>query len=101
MEGKFGKEGGRRESDKHVDGQRNAHVDRHADGHVVEHVVRSADGVVEQPAKEKGGGKGEAKRKFLYVYGNYKRYYGYRLGRAFEEDPRLVVMRQEWFKGKR
>lgn len=35
------------------------------------------------------------------MYGNYHRYYGYRLGKAFEEDPRLVVMKEEWFKGKR
>ena len=29
------------------------------------------------------------RRRHAAVYGNYRRYYGYRLGQSFEEDPRL------------
>ncbi len=39
-----------------------------------------------------GVSKRELKRQgFVPVHGNYHRYYGYRIGQAFEEDPRLRV----------
>ena len=48
-----------------------------------------------QQAKEgaaHGVSKRELKRQgFVPVHGNYHRYYGYRIGQAFEEDPRLRV----------
>jgi len=37
----------------------------------------------------------------LFLYGNYHRYYGYRLGQAFTEDPRLALFERCWFAGKR
>ncbi|KAK9824349.1 hypothetical protein WJX72_009605 [[Myrmecia] bisecta] len=37
----------------------------------------------------------------VYLHGNYHRYYGYRLGSAFEEDPRLQVLDKRWFQGRR
>ncbi|PKA56114.1 putative RNA methyltransferase [Apostasia shenzhenica] len=37
------------------------------------------------------------KRKEIFVYGNYRKYYGYRLDRSMEEDPRLKVFKSEWF----
>ncbi|KAJ7973816.1 7SK snRNA methylphosphate capping enzyme [Quillaja saponaria] len=40
------------------------------------------------------------KRKEVFPYGNYRNYYGYRIGRELEEDPRLKVLRNEWFEGK-
>ncbi|POO00868.1 S-adenosyl-L-methionine-dependent methyltransferase [Trema orientale] len=40
------------------------------------------------------------KRKDVFPYGNYKNYYGYRIGQDMEEDPRLKVMKKEWFEGK-
>ncbi|XP_015898491.2 probable RNA methyltransferase At5g51130 [Ziziphus jujuba] len=40
------------------------------------------------------------KRKYVFPYGNYKSYYGYRIGRDLEEDPRLKVLKKEWFEGK-
>ena len=51
------------------------------------------------PAGQQGPGeaansvsKREIKRQqFVPVHGNYRRYYGYRIGQAFEEDPRLKV----------
>ncbi|KAL5572621.1 hypothetical protein UlMin_022218 [Ulmus minor] len=43
---------------------------------------------------------GKKKRKEIFPYGNYKNYYGYRLGQDLEEDPRLKVMKKEWFEGK-
>ncbi|KAJ7969569.1 7SK snRNA methylphosphate capping enzyme [Quillaja saponaria] len=40
------------------------------------------------------------KRKEIFPYGNYRNYYGYRIGQDLEEDPRLKVLRNEWFEGK-
>ncbi|PRQ46654.1 putative tRNA (guanine-N-7) methyltransferase, Trmb type, RNA methyltransferase bin3 [Rosa chinensis] len=40
------------------------------------------------------------KRKQVFPYGNYRAYYGYRLGQDTEEDPRLKVFKKEWFEGK-
>lgn len=36
-----------------------------------------------------------------FIYGNYHRYYGYRIGREFSEDPRLALFDREWFTGRR
>ena len=33
----------------------------------------------------------------VFVHGNYHRYYGYRLGKALDEDPRLDVLEKRWF----
>lgn len=35
-----------------------------------------------------------------YCYGNYDKYYGYRNSGVFEEDPRLGLLRREWFSGR-
>ncbi|XVE98126.1 hypothetical protein REPUB_Repub03eG0078500 [Reevesia pubescens] len=42
------------------------------------------------------------KRKQVFPFGNYKNYYGYRIGpgRETEEDPRIKVLKKEWFEGK-
>ncbi|XP_022755002.1 probable RNA methyltransferase At5g51130 isoform X2 [Durio zibethinus] len=42
------------------------------------------------------------KRKQVFPFGNYKHYYGYRIGpgREVEEDPRIKVLKKEWFEGK-
>ncbi|KAI4347091.1 hypothetical protein L6164_007940 [Bauhinia variegata] len=40
------------------------------------------------------------KRKEIFPYGNYKNYYGYRVGQDLDEDPRLKVFRKEWFEDK-
>lgn len=37
----------------------------------------------------------------VYIHGNYHRYYGYRLGQAFSEDPRLALLERNWFAGRR
>lgn len=52
-----------------------------------------AAGAQQQGAAEGGGGGtgGPVRRRRVFVYGNYHRYYGYRLGQAFSEDPRLQV----------
>lgn len=46
-----------------------------------------------QPTKRK-------QRKHFYIYGNYHTYYGYRIDRALDEDPRMKVLKEEWFKGR-
>ncbi|XP_058206715.1 probable RNA methyltransferase At5g51130 [Rhododendron vialii] len=40
------------------------------------------------------------KRKEVAIFGNYRNYYGYRVGQELEEDPRLKVLKKEWFEGK-
>ncbi|KAK6248574.1 hypothetical protein QUC31_020139 [Theobroma cacao] len=42
------------------------------------------------------------KRKQVFPFGNYKNYYGYRIGPGHEvkEDPRIKVLKKEWFEGK-
>lgn len=39
--------------------------------------------------------------KRVFVYGNYHRYYGYRLGQSFSMDPRLALFERSWFANKR
>lgn len=40
------------------------------------------------------------KRKEVAIFGNYRNYYGYRVGQDLEEDPRLKVFKQEWFENR-
>eukprot|EP00897_Mesotaenium_endlicherianum_P010362 jgi/Mesen1/9354/ME000061S08789 len=40
------------------------------------------------------------KQKANFIYGNYNRYYGYRVGAALDSDPRLKHFQREWFEGK-
>ncbi|XP_047947096.1 probable RNA methyltransferase At5g51130 [Salvia hispanica] len=47
----------------------------------------------QQPSKKRN-------RKEIAIFGNYRHYYGYRVGQGLDEDPRLSVMRREWFEGK-
>eukprot|EP01018_Ginkgo_biloba_P001473 Gb_07471 [translate_table: standard] len=42
----------------------------------------------------------QKQQKHFFIYGNYHRYYGYRIGQALDEDPRLKVLKKEWFEGK-
>ncbi|KAL6558427.1 hypothetical protein OROMI_018777 [Orobanche minor] len=39
-------------------------------------------------------------RKEVAIFGNYWNYYGYRIGQDVDEDPRLRMMKREWFEGK-
>ncbi|XP_048134159.1 probable RNA methyltransferase At5g51130 isoform X2 [Rhodamnia argentea] len=39
-------------------------------------------------------------RKEFAPFGNYRSYYGYRVGQELDEDPRLKVLKKEWFEGK-
>ncbi|GAB2292321.1 hypothetical protein Dimus_026568 [Dionaea muscipula] len=52
--------------------------------------------------KEEGDGSVGKKRKHkeVFPYGNYRSYYGYRVGKGMEEDLRFQVLKEEWFKGK-
>ncbi|KAK4854110.1 hypothetical protein QYF36_019040 [Acer negundo] len=41
------------------------------------------------------------KRKQVFPFGNYRNYYGYRIDEGLDEDPRLKVLKKDWFQGKR
>ncbi|GAB2225323.1 hypothetical protein Droror1_Dr00006115 [Drosera rotundifolia] len=53
-----------------------------------------------QDADESSAGGKKRKRKEVFPYGNYRAYYGYRVGKDAEEDLRFRVLKEEWFKGK-
>ena len=42
-----------------------------------------------------GAGRGRGAARPCYRYGNYPRYYGYRVGHTLE-DPRLTLLKEEW-----
>ncbi|CAO2841900.1 unnamed protein product [Amaranthus hypochondriacus] len=44
--------------------------------------------------------KNKKKHKEVAPFGNYRNYYGYRVGHNVEEDPRFKVFKEEWFEGK-
>ncbi|KAL3626500.1 hypothetical protein CASFOL_030049 [Castilleja foliolosa] len=52
-----------------------------------------ADIVQQQPSKKKN-------KKEVAIFGNYRNYYGYRVGQDLDEDPRLKMVKKEWFEGK-
>ena len=56
-------------------------------------------GSQQQQGQGQGRGRGK-KRKRCFRYGNYHRYYGYRVGESLE-DHRIPHLRGEWFAGKR
>ncbi|EFJ16131.1 hypothetical protein SELMODRAFT_117320, partial [Selaginella moellendorffii] len=43
---------------------------------------------------------GKKRKKPEYVYGNYPFYYGYRVGKTLEEDPRVSVFKREWIENR-
>lgn len=43
----------------------------------------------------------QRKQRRCFRYGNYSSYYGYRIGRALGDDPRLSVFERHWFEGRR
>ncbi|CAO2202748.1 unnamed protein product [Urochloa humidicola] len=48
-----------------------------------------------------GGGAGQKrKKKEVFIYGNYRNYYGYRIDRNVGEDPRLEAFNKQWFENK-
>ncbi|KAL1325715.1 hypothetical protein HN51_035777 [Arachis hypogaea] len=55
---------------------------------------------VEDETKNQGAKHNNKKRKHVFPYGNYRSYYGYRIGQDVDEDPRLKVFRKEWFEDK-
>ncbi|XAR53361.1 Histone-lysine N-methyltransferase [Bertholletia excelsa] len=54
----------------------------------------------EKPETTAQKGTKKRKRKEIFIFGNYKHYYGYRVGQDLEEDPRLKVFKKEWFESK-
>lgn len=54
----------------------------------------AAGGTAAVLLRTRGGGR-------VFIHGNYHSYYGYRLGQAFSEDPRLELLERAWFRGRR
>ncbi|CAK9329412.1 unnamed protein product [Citrullus colocynthis] len=54
----------------------------------------------QEKTKEKLKQNPKKRRKHAFPYGNYRDYYGYRVGQKVVEDPRLKVFKKEWFEGK-
>ncbi|CAH8382302.1 unnamed protein product [Eruca vesicaria subsp. sativa] len=57
----------------------------------------------QQQQKQQGNGSNPSKKKKRQEscpFGNYKNYYGYRISNDMDEDPRLKVLKKEWFQGK-
>ncbi|OVA16126.1 Bicoid-interacting 3 [Macleaya cordata] len=44
--------------------------------------------------------KRKRKDKEVAIFGNYRSYYGYRICKDMKADPRLMVLKKEWFEGK-
>ncbi|CAN7115190.1 probable RNA methyltransferase At5g51130 [Brassica rapa] len=57
-----------------------------------------------QHQQQQGNGSNPSKKKKksqeFCPFGNYKNYYGYRISNDMDEDPRLKVLKKEWFQGK-
>ncbi|KAF8052950.1 hypothetical protein N665_1483s0002 [Sinapis alba] len=57
-----------------------------------------------QKQQQQGNGSNPSKKKKKSQescpFGNYKNYYGYRISNDMDEDPRLKVLKKEWFQGK-
>ncbi|KAL4563907.1 hypothetical protein LXL04_027955 [Taraxacum kok-saghyz] len=45
-------------------------------------------------------GKKRKKQKEVAIFGNYRNYYTYRIEQGLDEDPRIKIMKKEWFEGK-
>ncbi|CAA2984926.1 probable RNA methyltransferase At5g51130 [Olea europaea subsp. europaea] len=54
----------------------------------------------ENPCTTKQSSK-KRNRKEVAIFGNYRNYYGYRVGQDLEEDPRIKMLNREWFEGKK
>ncbi|CAL1414350.1 unnamed protein product [Linum trigynum] len=57
----------------------------------------------DHPAQNNNGGSSSSKKRKqreAFPFGNYRNYYGYRIGQELDEDPRLKVLKREWFEGK-
>ncbi|CAF2138218.1 BnaA02g11410D [Brassica napus] len=50
--------------------------------------------------QQQGNPKKKKKKQESFPFGNYKNYYGYRISNDMDEDPRLKVLKKEWFQGK-
>jgi 7SK snRNA methylphosphate capping enzyme len=73
----------------------------------VEKVVANEEKVpTQQKQKQQQGQQGNCnqskkkKNQEVYPFGNYRNYYGYRISNDTDEDPRLKVLKKEWFEGK-
>ncbi|CAI9260866.1 unnamed protein product [Lactuca saligna] len=51
-------------------------------------------------ANNQQSGKKRKKQKEVAIFGNYRNYYTYRIDQGLEEDPRIKIMKKEWFEGK-
>ncbi|KAL1200146.1 putative RNA methyltransferase [Cardamine amara subsp. amara] len=60
---------------------------------VTQQKQKQQQGNCNNPSKKK-------KSQEFFPFGNYRNYYGYRISHDTDEDPRLKVLKKEWFQGK-
>ncbi|KAF8109234.1 hypothetical protein N665_0100s0023 [Sinapis alba] len=65
-----------------------------------EKVIASEDNQKPKKQQQQQGNPKKKKSQESYPFGNYKNYYGYRISNDMDEDPRLKVLKKEWFQGK-
>ncbi|KFK26727.1 hypothetical protein AALP_AA8G285000 [Arabis alpina] len=66
----------------------------------VEKVVPNEENQKPQQGQGQGNPSKKKKSQEVFPFGNYRNYYGYRISHDMDEDPRLKVMKQEWFQDK-
>ncbi|ESQ43465.1 hypothetical protein EUTSA_v10014188mg [Eutrema salsugineum] len=70
----------------------------------VEKVVTNEEKQKQNQKQQQQGQQGNPSKKKksqeVFPFGNYRNYYGYRIGHDMDEDPRLKVLKKEWFQGK-
>ncbi|CAA3012591.1 probable RNA methyltransferase At5g51130 [Olea europaea var. sylvestris] len=67
---------------------------------MVEEENKNEDKTRENPCTTKQSSK-KRNRKEVAIFGNYRNYYGYRVDHDLEEDPRMKVLKRDWFEGKK
>ncbi|KAM7277408.1 hypothetical protein ACFE04_019274 [Oxalis oulophora] len=93
-------EGGGQKSKKHIakNHDRNNNNNKHNTGSNISQVKplpqHQQQGEEAQPA---ANNKKKKRKQEVFPFGNYKSYYGYRIGSNSDDDPRLKVLKKEWF----
>ncbi|KAJ0243067.1 RNA methyltransferase [Hirschfeldia incana] len=63
-------------------------------------IAKEENQKLKQQVQQGNPNKKKKKSQESFPFGNYKNYYGYRISNDMDEDPRLKVLKKEWFQGK-